>query len=266
MKSIVLVTNLLLHDSILNLYITASFYRTHSPEMACVGLTYRECVEQFGMDGFASMYVPEKGMDRADMERLERNSDPCFVELRVHRTSGRVLGCTCCGPAAAELTNSMGMAITNGLTVADVAKSPHSYPSYGYMLYRVALSMALSNTWGILEACGPIGKGVSKTGRFVASAAVQCRSFFRLPRTKRNTRRLRQWQLDGASHVLLFNVTGKVVGSLQSATTIGIADGRCIHAISYLDVFQNSTLHDIVLAAATRPEAKEYMDWYQKKP
>jgi len=239
--------------------------------MACVGLSYRECVERFGVGGFDAMYATEHGMDRADMERFERDTEPCFVELRVDRSSGSILGCSACGPAAAELTNSMGLAITNGLTVADVARSAHSYPSYSYLLYRIALSMALSSTWGVLEACGPIGKRISKTGRRFASTALKCRAFFHLPKSRRNIRRRQQWQAEGASRALYFIATSAIVGGSATADTN-------IQVVSYLDVFQNSTLQHIVeelvlvssgttvTSVLAQSEAKNYMTWRRHEP
>jgi pyruvate/2-oxoglutarate dehydrogenase complex dihydrolipoamide dehydrogenase (E3) component len=101
------------------------------PELACVGLSYRDCVSKFGKDGFDCLFVSEEGMDRADMERLERPVIG-FVELRAMKISGKVLGMTACGPAAAELANEVGVVISSKLTVRDLARSLHSYPSHGY--------------------------------------------------------------------------------------------------------------------------------------
>ena len=138
------------------------------PELACVGLTEWECEEKFGLDGFDAVLVREDGSDRADMDRTARNTSFSFLELRAAKISGRILGLTCCGPAAAEMANSMGMAITNGLTVRDVARSIHSYPSHGYLLHRAALSMALSNSWGLLESCGgPAARVLAWLGRTI---------------------------------------------------------------------------------------------------
>jgi pyruvate/2-oxoglutarate dehydrogenase complex dihydrolipoamide dehydrogenase (E3) component len=125
------------------------------PEMARVGLTRQECQER--CPDFQFVHVKEEGSDRADMERRERDTEVTFLEVRAS-PSGRILGGTACGAAAAELANSIGVAITNRLSVRDLAKSIHSYPSHGYLLYRVALSMALSDTRGFLESCGPVGK------------------------------------------------------------------------------------------------------------
>lgn len=169
------------------------------PELACVGKTVSECVLKYGLNGFDVAYCTEEGSDRADMERVERDTSVCFVELRAEKRSGIILGCTACGPAAAELANVIGVAITNKLTTSDVARSIFSYPSHGYLLHRLALSMALSDTNGILEVCGPIGGFLGRTGR-----SVSClRDFFQrgVLGRKRQLRK-RQWEAEGAFRTL----------------------------------------------------------------
>ena len=60
--------------------------------MACVGWTYQECVARYGVDGSDSMHAPERGTDRADMERIERDDAAAdlvsFVELRAATPTG----------------------------------------------------------------------------------------------------------------------------------------------------------------------------------
>jgi len=233
--------------------------------MACVGWTYAECVRRYGLDGFDCMSAREEGTDRADMERCARDTSSCFVELRANRQSGRILGCTACGPAAAEMTNSMGIAITNGLTVSNVAFAAHSYPSYGYLLYRVALAMALGSVWGALEACGPVGKMCAKAGRRTSSSASLVRRAIRLPRRRKHLRRLWEWQAEGASRGLLFRDT-KVV------------DGVCARLVSYLEVSQNATMQTDIkeclseasvashAGMAFRNDAEEFLQWLRSEP
>jgi Pyridine nucleotide-disulphide oxidoreductase, dimerisation domain len=127
-----------------------------------VGITTVDCNRRYGIGNYMRQYASEKGTDRADMDRCFRS--PGFVELRADR-QGRIVGCTAFGPAAAELTNSMGIAIENMLTVYDIARAPHGYPSHGYLLYRLALSMALSTTFGVLDAFGL--KTLSKAAMFL---------------------------------------------------------------------------------------------------
>jgi pyruvate/2-oxoglutarate dehydrogenase complex dihydrolipoamide dehydrogenase (E3) component len=241
------------------------------PELACVGLTKSECIARYGSDGFNSLYVPEEGSDRADMERRERDTDATFVELRATK-SGRILGCTACGPAAAELANSMGMAVTNRLSVRDVAQSIHSYPSHGYLLHRIALSMALSNVRGLLSTCGPVGEAVGDLGGIVGSTTGLVRSVFRLPMQRRKLKKRREWEAVGASKALYLLPDASTDGA---ATTIPEGD-QYMHMISFLDVFYNATLRDAVEASAGRnvsniilmPEKQtaSCLEWLQVEP
>ncbi len=136
------------------------------PELVSVGLSLEECVAKYGVDGFDRLNVPTSESDRSDMERLER-TDLGFVELRANKVDAKLLGLTACGPAASELANEMSVILENKLSAMDVARSLHSYPSYGYMFHRVALSIALSSIWGSLEASGTLGRCVAWIGEKV---------------------------------------------------------------------------------------------------
>ncbi|KAG7341922.1 mercuric reductase [Nitzschia inconspicua] len=139
------------------------------PELASVGLSLSECIQQHGLGGFDRLTVGESGTDRSDMESLERpTAGMGFIEIRATKLDGRILGMCACGPSASELANEMSVVIQNRLTVRDVAKSLHSYPSHGYLMHRVALSLALNNIWGYLEACGPVGGLIARPGRMIS--------------------------------------------------------------------------------------------------
>jgi Pyridine nucleotide-disulphide oxidoreductase, dimerisation domain len=203
--------------------------------MACVGLTRAGCILRYSIDGFDTLCARDEGTDRADMERNARDSKSGFVELRAQR-NGRILGCTACGPASAEICNSIGIAITNRLTVSDVALAAHSYPSHGYLMYRVALSMALGRIWGLLDACGPIGRSCSSIGRRLESFTLLLRRACRLPGRRDQARRHRQWQSEGATRAL-------IVRDVDSGL-----DGNALRWISYLELWQNSSLQTELLA------------------
>jgi pyruvate/2-oxoglutarate dehydrogenase complex dihydrolipoamide dehydrogenase (E3) component len=134
------------------------------PEVASIGKTRAECVREFGSDGFQYLKVDENGTDRADIDSMEGRVKG-FVELRVSKPDGRILGATVCSPVASEIVNEIGVALVNKLTVRDIARSIHAYPSYGYLMHRVALSLALGDTWGVLDAMGPVARFIGKMGR-----------------------------------------------------------------------------------------------------
>lgn len=173
------------------------------PEMASVGLTRSDCIQKYGQDGFIYQSIREEGNDRADMERNERFVRASFVELRAARISGRILGLTACGPAAAELSNEIGLAIQNKLTVRDLARSIHSYPSHGYLLYRLALSMALSSTRGFLDTLGPVGRTLGKLYGGISVLGWSLRPNNTIPWKRKPYRRQRQWEALGQRSSLI---------------------------------------------------------------
>jgi pyruvate/2-oxoglutarate dehydrogenase complex dihydrolipoamide dehydrogenase (E3) component len=160
------------------------------PEIACIGMTRAECVDNYGVGGFEHLLVREKGTDRFDMDSIARHIDG-FVELRISKPHGNVLGATICLPSAPEIVNELGVVMRNKLTIRDIAKSMHYYPSYGYLMHRVALALALKDIWGMLSACGPIGRCAGGIGRSIEGGM---RSLVR----RRRRRKLSDWESSGA--------------------------------------------------------------------
>jgi pyruvate/2-oxoglutarate dehydrogenase complex dihydrolipoamide dehydrogenase (E3) component len=201
------------------------------PELACVGMTLSECMFKYGEDGFDRLLASEEGTDRADMESQERRTSGIgFVEIRATKVDGTVLGMTACGPTASELANEMSIVIEKGLTVRDIARSLHSYPSHGYLLHRVALALALGNIWGSLEACGPVGGLLAHPGRLVSNA-------FGLYK-RRQSRDSRVRAADGAKK-----------GVLIAADHRAIEHGKPHHQIvSFLDVYKDENLLQYLLS------------------
>lgn len=209
------------------------------PELAQVGLSYSDCIRKFGKDEFACLRVNEEGMDRADMERLER-TPMGFVELRATKISGKVLGMTACGPCAAELANQVALCISSGLTVRDIARSIHSYPSHGYLLYRISLALATSNVLGLLSACGPAGKLLGSLGR----------QLWRISKVMRPlSSKEKIWYSEGSKKSLLL---GSSDGLVQWDD---IEEGR-VHLFSYLEAYTDKISID----------ENDFSNWKQRKP
>ena len=192
------------------------------PELASVGLSRSKCIETYGQDGFIYQSIREEGSDRADMERLERNVNVPFVELRAERHSGKILGLTACGPAAAELANEIGLAIQTKLTVRDLARSIHSYPSHGYVLYRLALSMALSSTRGFLDTLGPLCQILGKVSGAVGLAR-KLHPKYVLPWMRLKRCKQRKWEASGQRGIII---------SASAEETIEMP-------VSFLDCYKN---------------------------
>jgi hypothetical protein len=205
------------------------------PEIASIGMSREECIREYGKDGFMYLKADESGTDRADMDSIARYSNG-FVELRVGYPHGRILGATVCSPAAAEIINEIGVALVNKLSCRDIAQSLHAYPSHGYLLHRVALSLALSDVWGLLAACGPAGRLLGRLGR-----SVSYRLF-----TRRSSKKLREWQAEGVSQEMLLNQNGHEVFS-----------GR-----SFLEVLEDSEA-DIIKEDHL---SHDYLQWLKHKP
>jgi pyruvate/2-oxoglutarate dehydrogenase complex dihydrolipoamide dehydrogenase (E3) component len=93
------------------------------PEIAHVGLYEREAQEQ-GID-VTTFTVPLHEVDRAVLD----GDSGGFARLHAERRSGRILGATLVASHAGELIGEMSLAITAGLSLADVARTIHPYPT-----------------------------------------------------------------------------------------------------------------------------------------
>jgi len=224
------------------------------PEITSVGLTRKECIRKFGENGFHYLKVDEAGTDRADADALER-STLGFVELRVSIPHGHVLGATVCSPAAAEIINELGLAMSNKLTVRDIARSLHAYPSHGYLMYRAALSLAVNDIWGALAACGSVGKIISAVGRTIS---------YRLSNKRRKNKisdELKEWQSEGCEQEIDYQTI--VDGSL--ITTPGI---------SFLEASKDETFCNLARRYAlkngrrskTSKTILDFLRWLKRKP
>ncbi|GFH51666.1 hypothetical protein CTEN210_08142 [Chaetoceros tenuissimus] len=213
------------------------------PEIASVGMTRAECIRKFGAKGFKYLKVYENGTDRADMDSIERDVSDGFVELRISK-KGRILGSTICSPSASEMANEVGLAIRNNLSVRDIARSIHVYPSHGYLLHRVALSLALNDVWGVMDAFGTIPKIVGNIGR-----SIQFNRFRRKVPLKK-----REWQALGQENELRWE-----------RKTISVSYLEASKDKEFVEVVKRHT-KDKSISKLERSALKKFMDWYESKP
>lgn len=248
------------------------------PELVSVGMSLQECNRRFGVDGFSRVFVSEEGTDRADMESLERQtilSTVGFVEIRATKVDGRILGFTACGSGASELANEMSVVIENRLTAQNVANSLHSYPSFGYLLHRVALSIAFSSTWGLLEACGPVGGLLARPGRWMSKIVNNVKVT-----TKRDRSGLLDWQAEGSGKGLLLSSV-RTVGHRATEERVTSKPNKTPASspriISFLDALsQEPALGSIFAQSKESPDGlfelhsdmnvKEFEDWVGRCP
>lgn len=229
------------------------------PELVSVGLSLQDCVAQFGMDGFVRYNVATNQTDRSDMERLDTNNndnnkytkeDVGFLELRATKVDGKLLGMTACGPAASELANEMSVVLENGLTAMDIARSLHSYPSYGYILHRVALAIALGNIWGLLDATGTIGKCVAWLGRKLSKLVVFVQNL-------RRSSALKAWEAEGVSKTWYHPASQ----SIPSAT---LSSDKKVRLTTFFDQFHSSESQ--IGPSGAAPDEKDFHSWVSRRP
>jgi pyruvate/2-oxoglutarate dehydrogenase complex dihydrolipoamide dehydrogenase (E3) component len=212
------------------------------PEIASIGMTRSECVRKFGVEGFKYLKVDEKDSDRSDIDSIERPAHG-FVELRVS-LNGSILGATACSPAASEIINGIGVALVNKLTVRDISRSIHAYPSYGYLMHRAALSLAMSDIWGVLDAFGPILKIFGNVGRTVQG---------KLRRGKKSAE-LREWQAKGEENELRWEKKVISVSYLEGSKDRG-----------FCEVVRRHT-NDDNIDTGEKKMLNEFIKWLDSKP
>jgi pyruvate/2-oxoglutarate dehydrogenase complex dihydrolipoamide dehydrogenase (E3) component len=232
------------------------------PELVSVGLSLEECVAKYGMNGFVRCHVSTKETDRSDMDGVVENENDedtgthvGFIELRATQVTGKILGMTACGPTAAELANEMSVILENGMRAMDVAKSLHSYPSHGYLLHRVALALALGNTWGLLEASGTIGKYLAWLGRKVSQLILWIQT------RMRRSSALKAWEAEGVSKSFL-----SLSPSSWGTKTVGLS--------SFWDRFQSKKSSESIKGERTTTDDEsppnsddnEWNEWFFRRP
>src|SRR5262249_4985309 len=93
------------------------------PEVGVIGLTEARAVEKLGkVDVYKTSFRPLKAT-------LSGRDTRVFMKLVVDGTSERIVGCHIIGPAAAELIQVVGIAVTMGATKADFDATMAVHPT-----------------------------------------------------------------------------------------------------------------------------------------
>ena len=95
---------------------------TH-PEVAAVGLTERECIEQNIPHLVATYPFADHG------KSIVHGATDGFVKLIAHRETRQLLGGSCVGPHASELIHEIVVALRFDATAAQLASVPHYHPT-----------------------------------------------------------------------------------------------------------------------------------------
>ncbi len=99
------------------------------PEMAHLGLTEEECMEQ--KLTYSTYYQPFSGDDRAIADKTTHGR----VKI-IASPYGKLLGVHILGPRAGELINEFILARRKGLRIHDIGLTAHVYPTLGLALQR----------------------------------------------------------------------------------------------------------------------------------
>ena len=240
------------------------------PELASVGMSVKECTQKYGLDGFDRLCVKEKGnSDRADVESLERFLDSNFVELRAEKITGKILGASVCGPAASEIINEVSLALVNQLTVRDMARTLHSYPSHGYLLYRIAMALATQDIAGLLSSCDTkVGHILSSQLRLLGRIKMKAS---RLWKNRKGILKARQkWEADGLSNTLItLPMPDTCEGEQKLETELSL--------LSFIDAYKNETIRDQIIMQYHEQNSnpkimeiihgkQEFVTWMEEKP
>ena len=96
-----------------------------NPESASIGLTEAEARARFGTE--VHVYrSPLFDSDRATVDQAATG----FVKVITRGGKERIEGAQIVAPAAGELIHELGLAMSEGMGLRELARLPHAYPSY----------------------------------------------------------------------------------------------------------------------------------------
>lgn len=105
------------------------------PEIACVGLTEIEAMEQYGSHNIVVGFFNSHSLGRA----LVDNIDSGFVKIIVEKQSEYVLGAHIVGVSAGELIHEVAVVMKNNLPITALSKTIHAYPTYAEAVRSAAI-------------------------------------------------------------------------------------------------------------------------------
>ena len=118
------------------------------PEIARAGLTEEAAKEEHEAEELMVLYRKYDTMDRPILEGTTNG----FIKLVCLKT-GKILGCSLCGPGAGEMLAELVFAMTHDMPLAKLAESVHAYPVLGFALMQMAEDVALTALAGSPPPC-----------------------------------------------------------------------------------------------------------------
>lgn len=136
--------------------------------------------------------------------------------------------------------------MVNKLTVRDIAKTLHAYPSNGYLMYRISLALALSDIWGVFATCGSIPKILGYIGRPVQGTIFMLKH--------RKSSKMKKWEAIG-----IFSELSLKNGSIQISFIDAYKDRKICEEARHL-------LHDNTAELWERNVIRTFLRWLDTKP
>ncbi len=103
-----------------------------SPEVATVGFTEERCKELYP-DDYQAVKIPLRGNGKA----VSMGMDTGMIKLIARPSTGHILGCHIMAPHAADIIQSVALAMASSLTVNDISTTIHIHPSLTEILPAV---------------------------------------------------------------------------------------------------------------------------------
>ncbi|KAL3941452.1 MAG: hypothetical protein SGBAC_004192 [Bacillariaceae sp.] len=113
-----------------------------SPEVASIGLTEAEAIEEFGANKVAVSEMDMATSDRAICDDELKG----FIKVIYSKKNGQILGATVMAPCGGELISEIATAMSAKIPFANLAKVIHPYPSYAFNLQVMAAEVYYENT------------------------------------------------------------------------------------------------------------------------
>ncbi len=103
------------------------------PELAAVGLSYKQAEEKFGLDNIDVVHWEYAENDRATAERETEG----LIKIIIKK-NGQILGATMLGPHAGESISMWILAVSKGLKLSDITNLIIPYPTFSEVGKRAA--------------------------------------------------------------------------------------------------------------------------------
>lgn len=104
------------------------------PEVASIGLTEKQALQQYGAQRIALYHVPLEEIDRA----ITASETKGFVTLITKKWSSQILGACIVAPRAGEMLMEIGIAMDAKIPLRKLAGVIHPYPTYSLAIRKAA--------------------------------------------------------------------------------------------------------------------------------